>query len=115
MADQIGPFPGVSRSLAYIPEALSIAPLLEKEGVQARLEEVSDVEEQARRLREIPRLVEEYLTDLPYLIDRMPVIREYETVLPERAEDGSLPIYTEAGPVPGDLYGAGAHRSLLRG
>ena len=49
------------------------------------------MEEQARRLREIPRLVEEYLTDLPYLIDRMPVIREYETVPPE---DGSLPIYT---------------------
>ncbi len=26
MAVQIGPFPGVSRSLAYIPEALSITP-----------------------------------------------------------------------------------------
>ena len=26
MAVQIGPFPGVSRSLAYIPEALSVTP-----------------------------------------------------------------------------------------
>jgi hypothetical protein len=36
-----------------------------------------------------------HLKDLPHLVDRMPVIREYETVPPDQiGEDGSLPIYT---------------------
>jgi hypothetical protein len=65
----------------------------DREDVKARLEEVSDVEEQARRLREIPRLVEEYLRDLPHLIDRTPVIREYETIPAERTPDNPLGIY----------------------
>ena len=64
-----------------------------REDIAARLEEVSDVEEQAARLREIPRLTEEYLADLPNLIDRMPTIREYETVGAERTPDNPLGIY----------------------
>jgi len=55
----------------------------EREDVHARLEEVSDVEEQARKLREIPVLVERYLRDLPYLVDFSPVVREYEVAPPE--------------------------------
>jgi hypothetical protein len=53
-------------------------------------------ERRLRELEELPRLVEEYLRDLPYLVDRMPVVREYETVPPKRepGTDGSLPIYT---------------------
>jgi hypothetical protein len=35
-----------------------------------------------------------HLADLPHLIDRDLPVREYETVPPERGEDGSLPIYT---------------------
>lgn len=65
----------------------------DREGVQARLKELSNVEEQARRLRKIPRLVEEYLTDLPYLIDRMPIIREHETIPAGRTPDNPLGIY----------------------
>ncbi len=57
----------------------------ERENVRGRLEGVSDVEEQARKLREIPRLVEDYLRDLPYLVDFSPVVREYEVVPPKGA------------------------------
>jgi hypothetical protein len=39
-------------------------------------------------------LVEEYLRDLPDLVSRMPVIRNYETVPPERDEVGGLALYT---------------------
>jgi hypothetical protein len=35
-----------------------------------------------------------HLADLPRLIDRTLPLREYETVPPERGEDGSLPIYS---------------------
>lgn len=65
----------------------------EREDVLARLEEVSDVEEQARKLREIPRLVEEYLRDLPGLIDPQPLLRDHGTVPAERTEDNPLGAY----------------------
>ena len=35
-----------------------------------------------------------HLADLPHLIDPELPVREYETVPPERGEDGSLPIYS---------------------
>jgi hypothetical protein len=47
-----------------------------------------------RELEELPLLVEEYLRDIPYLVDRMPVIREYETVGVERTPDNPLGLYT---------------------
>jgi hypothetical protein len=40
-----------------------------------------------------PALVEEYLKDRPYLVDRMPVIREYETIGAERTPENPLGIY----------------------
>lgn len=62
---------------------------------------LADGESRLRELEELPGLVEEYLKDLPHLVDRMPLVREYETVPPERepglnGEGSSLPIYTLA-------------------
>lgn len=65
----------------------------EREGLQARLAMLADGEQRLRELEELPRLVEEYLRDLPYLVDRKPVIREYETVPPEREPENPLGIY----------------------
>jgi hypothetical protein len=67
----------------------------EREGLEARLAMLGEGESRLRELEELPELVEEYLKDLPYLVDRMPLIREYETLGAERdGESGSLPIYT---------------------
>ena len=55
---------------------------------------LAEGESRLRELEELPELVEDYLKDLPHLVDRMPVIREYETIGAERGEGGSLPIYT---------------------
>ena len=66
----------------------------EREGLEARLAMLAEGESRLRELEELPDLVEDYLKDLPYLVDRMPVIREYETIGAERGEGGSLPIYT---------------------
>lgn len=66
----------------------------EREGLEARLAMLAEGESRLRELEELPGLVEDYLKDLPYLVDRMPVIREYETIGRERGEGGSLPIYT---------------------
>jgi hypothetical protein len=41
-----------------------------------------------------PALVEEYLEDLPYLVDQIPLIREYETISAERTPENPLGIYT---------------------
>ena len=68
----------------------------EREGLEARLAVLADGERSLRELEELPRLVEEYLRDLPYLVDRQLPVREYETVSPEREGDGldgSLPTH----------------------
>lgn len=113
----------------------------ERGNALARLEEVSDVEEQARKSREIPRLVEEGVSaraagprrghrnpdprvrDPPRRADR----REPARGLHAHARAYSLQGRGgarggaaghpggEAGPVPGDLLGAGAHRGLPPG
>lgn len=66
----------------------------ERLGLEARLAELSDSEERVRRLEELPALVEEHLKDLPRLVSRSRVIREYETVGAQRTEDNPLGIYT---------------------
>ena len=66
----------------------------EREGLQARLALLADGERRLRELEELPALVEQYLKDLPYLVDRMPIIREYETIGAERTPDNPLGIYT---------------------
>lgn len=57
---------------------------------------MSDTEARIRRLNELPRLVEEYLADLPYLIGERYPLREYETVLDERTPENPLGLYTLA-------------------
>jgi hypothetical protein len=47
-----------------------------------RLAELSDSEERLRELEALPGLVEDYLRDLPYLLDLKPVLHEYETSAP---------------------------------
>jgi hypothetical protein len=66
----------------------------EREDLEARLAMLADGESRLRELEELPLLVEEYLKDLPYLVDRMPLIREYETVGAERTPENPLAIYT---------------------
>ena len=66
----------------------------ERENLEARLAMFADGESRLRELEVLPALVEEYLRDLPHLVERMPLVREYETIGAERGEDGSLPIYT---------------------
>jgi chromosome segregation ATPase len=45
-----------------------------------RLAELSDSEERLRELEALPNLIEEYLRELPHLLDLKPLLREYETV-----------------------------------
>jgi hypothetical protein len=66
----------------------------EREGLEARLALLADGESRLRELEELPALVDEYLEDLPYLVDRMPAIREYETMGAERTPENPLGIYT---------------------
>ena len=47
-----------------------------------------------RELEELPALVEEYLEDLPHLVDQMPLIREYEAIGAECTPENPLGIYT---------------------
>jgi len=65
----------------------------ERAGLERRLAELADGEERIRQLEELPRLVEEYLRDLPHLIDRRRVVREYETVGAERTPENPLGLY----------------------
>jgi len=69
---------------------------VEREDLEARLAMLAEGESRVRELEELPQLVEEYLRDLPYLVDKMPVIREYETVGAERTQENPLGIYTLA-------------------
>ncbi len=51
-----------------------------KAAAEQELGKLESGAEHARRLDSLPGLVEQYLADLPYLIDRMPTVREYEIV-----------------------------------
>jgi hypothetical protein len=66
----------------------------ERDGLEAQLTLLAEGERRLRELEELPALVQEYLEDLPYLVGRMPVIREYETVGAERTPENPLGIYT---------------------
>jgi hypothetical protein len=55
---------------------------------------LADGQNRLRGLAELLLVVEEDLEDLPYLVDRMPIIREYETVGAERTPENPLGIYT---------------------
>jgi hypothetical protein len=66
----------------------------EREGLAARLAMLADGESRLRELEELSALLEDYLKDLPYLMDQMPIIREYETISAERTPENPLGIYT---------------------
>jgi hypothetical protein len=66
----------------------------EREDLEARLAMLADGESRLRELEELPALVEEYLRDLPHLVERMPLVREYETVPEPRTPENPLGIYT---------------------
>ncbi|MGI8859302.1 MAG: hypothetical protein ACR2HO_03995, partial [Rubrobacteraceae bacterium] len=65
----------------------------ERSGLEGRLGELAGGEERIRWLDELPALVEGHLRDLPYLVGRERVVREYETVGAERTEENPLGLY----------------------
>ena len=66
----------------------------ERATLEKRLAELRDSGQRLRELERLPGLVEEYLRDLPYLIGREPVIREYETVPEPRTPSNPLGVFT---------------------
>lgn len=62
----------------------------ERAGLERRFTELADGEQRLRELEALPKMVEEYLRDLPYLLNLKPVIREYETSVPESTNDDPL-------------------------
>jgi hypothetical protein len=66
----------------------------EREGLTARLAMLAEGESRLRELEELPTLVEEYLRDLPLLVERMPLVRDYETMPEPRTPENPLGIYT---------------------
>ncbi len=66
----------------------------ERAAIERAIAGLGDQEGRLRELDALPALVEDYLKDLPYLVDRMPTIREYETVPAERTPDNPLGAFT---------------------
>ena len=66
----------------------------ERDALEEKLAGLAEGEERIRRIEELPALVEGYLRDLPDLVGRQRVVREYETVGGERTEDNPLGLYT---------------------
>jgi hypothetical protein len=62
----------------------------ERIDLERRLAELADSERRLRELEALPSLVEEYLRELPHLLDLKPLLREYETSAPEAAQDDPL-------------------------
>jgi hypothetical protein len=71
-----------------------LAELEQRKGAARReLDRMRDRRRRLSELDELAREVDEYLADLPYLVDRKQVVREYETVPPDPDDGGGLPIY----------------------
>jgi hypothetical protein len=62
----------------------------ERADLERRVAELSHSEERLRELEVLPQMVEEYLRDLPHLLELEPVVREYETSAPEPTEGDPL-------------------------
>ena len=62
----------------------------EQANLEQRVAELSHSEERLRELEVLPQMVEEYLRDLPHLLELEPVVREYETSAPEPTEGDPL-------------------------
>jgi len=71
-----------------------LASLDARRGVLAEeLGEAADVSTKLRELEALREQVDEYLSDLPYLLDRSTSVRAYETVPAEKAEENPLGIF----------------------
>lgn len=68
----------------------------EQETVREEIDNLTDQQARLRQLDELPQLVEDYLRDLPDLIDRKRTVRDHESIGAERTEDNSLGLYTVA-------------------
>ncbi|MDQ3941745.1 MAG: recombinase zinc beta ribbon domain-containing protein, partial [Actinomycetota bacterium] len=62
----------------------------ERIDLERRLTELTDSERRLRALEALPSLIEEYLRELPHLLDLEPLLREYETSAPEATPDDPL-------------------------
>ena len=65
----------------------------EREGLERELEGARQTEEEAERLRELPALAESLAQDLPYLLEKTPPVRDYETVPEEKTDGNPLGLY----------------------
>jgi hypothetical protein len=71
-----------------------LASLDVRRGVLAEeLGEAADVSTKLRELESLREQVDEYLGDLPYLLDRSTLMRTYETVPAEKNEENPLGIF----------------------
>ena len=66
----------------------------ERESAERELRGFEDRGKRLRELEALPDLVEEYLRDLPHILARTHVVREYETVPAERTDGNPLGVYT---------------------
>ncbi|HET7271557.1 MAG TPA: recombinase family protein [Rubrobacter sp.] len=66
----------------------------EREAIKPEIEALREGSEELERLEDLPQFAESLARDLPHLIDSRPVVRDYETIGPERTEEDPLGIYT---------------------
>jgi hypothetical protein len=66
----------------------------ERDALEARIAMLASGEERLRKLDSLPGLVDAYLRDLPELVGRERIVREYETVPEKRTEDNPLGAYS---------------------
>lgn len=66
----------------------------ERATLEKRLSELRDSGQRLRELKRLPDLVEEYLRDLPHLVDRKRTVREYEMIPEQRTPDNPLGVFT---------------------
>ena len=66
----------------------------ERRAAERELSALEDREKRAGELDALPALVDSYLADLPYLLDRVPAVHGYETVPEPRTEDNPLGVFT---------------------
>ena len=66
----------------------------ERDACREEIRALGESQERLEELEELPELAEGLARDLPYLLDRRRVVRDYETVPAERTADNPLGIYT---------------------
>ena len=66
----------------------------ERDACREEIRALGESQERLEELEELPEMAEGLARDLPYLLDRRRVVRDYETVPAERTADNPLGIYT---------------------